>query len=96
VLPGWWHSVSGCLHGFGFAGALAEVGLPQKAIPGALAMFNVPVEIGQLIFVGGALVVAATIERLPVPQASWTPYVAPYGIGAIAAFWVIDRVQAFF
>jgi hydrogenase/urease accessory protein HupE len=86
----------GLLHGFGFAGALAEVGLPQKAIPGALAMFNVGVEIGQLIFVGGALVVAATIERLPVPQASWTPYVAPYGIGAIAAFWVIDRVQAFF
>ena len=38
----------GLLHGFGFAGALAEVGLPQKAIPVALLMFNVGVEIGQL------------------------------------------------
>ena len=41
----------GLLHGFGFAGALAEVGLPQKAIPVALLMFNVGVEIGQLLFV---------------------------------------------
>ena len=48
----------GLLHGFGFAGALAEVGLPQKAIPVALLTFNVGVELGQLIFVarrrGGA------------------------------------------
>ena len=41
----------GLLHGFGFAGALAEVGLPQKAIPIALFTFNVGVEIGQLLFV---------------------------------------------
>ena len=36
----------GLLHGFGFAGALAEVGLPQNAIPIALLMFNVGVELG--------------------------------------------------
>src|SRR6202790_1956334 len=45
----------GLLHGFGFAGALAEVGLPQHAIPIALLFFNVGVEIGQLIFVAAAL-----------------------------------------
>src|SRR6202043_3030375 len=45
----------GLLHGFGFAGALAEVGLPQHAIPVALLFFNVGVEIGQLIFVAGVL-----------------------------------------
>ena len=55
----------GLLHGFGFAGALAEVGLPQKAIPVALLMFNVGVEIGQLIFVAAALAVGALIARLP-------------------------------
>ena len=45
----------GLLHGFGFAGALAEVGLPEKAIPVALLMFNVGVEIGQLLFVAVAI-----------------------------------------
>jgi HupE / UreJ protein len=45
----------GLLHGFGFAGALAGVGLPQHAIPVALLFFNVGVEIGQLIFVAGVL-----------------------------------------
>ena len=47
----------GLLHGFGFAGALSEVGLPQTAIPVALLFFNVGVEIGQLLFI--AAVVAA-------------------------------------
>jgi hydrogenase/urease accessory protein HupE len=45
----------GLLHGFGFAGALAEVGLPQTAIPLALLFFNVGVEIGQLVFVAAVL-----------------------------------------
>ena len=43
------------MHGFGFAGALAEVGLPSRAIPVALLFFNVGVEIGQLLFVAGVL-----------------------------------------
>jgi hypothetical protein len=85
----------GLLHGFGFASALAEVGLPQKAIPVALLMFNVGVEVGQLVFVGLALAAAALFRHLPVPQRSWIPYVAPYAIGAVAMFWVIERVSAF-
>ena len=86
----------GLLHGFGFAGALAEVGLPQKAIPVALFTFNVGVELGQLIFVVFAVAVRAALARLPVPRPRWMPYVAPYAIGAIAMFWVIERVGAFF
>jgi hypothetical protein len=86
----------GLLHGFGFAGALAEVGLPQKAIPIALLTFNLGVELGQLIFVAFALAVRAVQARVPVPLRSWMPHVAPYGIGAIAMFWVIERVEAFF
>ncbi|MGZ8263977.1 MAG: HupE/UreJ family protein, partial [Burkholderiales bacterium] len=39
--------VFGLLHGLGFAGALAEIGLPQNAIPLALLRFNIGVEIGQ-------------------------------------------------
>ena len=85
----------GLLHGFGFAGALAEVGLPQQAIPVALFTFNVGVELGQLIFVLFAVAVRAALVRLPVPRRTWMPYVAPYAIGVVAMFWVIERIQAF-
>lgn len=86
----------GLLHGFGFAGALAEVGLPQTAIPVALLMFNVGVEVGQLLFVAAALALRALVVRLPVARPVWTPYLAPYAIGSVAMFWVVERVGAFF
>ncbi len=85
----------GLLHGFGFAGALAEVGLPQKAIPLALFTFNLGVEIGQLVFVSLALAVRALLARLPVPRRPWMDLALPYAIGAVAMFWVIERVGSF-
>jgi len=85
----------GLLHGFGFAGALAAVGLPQKAIPVALLMFNVGVEIGQLLFVAFVLGVRAGVMRLPVRTPAWAVQAAPYAIGTIAMYWVIERVAAF-
>ena len=54
----------GLLHGFGFAGALAEVGLPDHSIPLALLFFNVGVEIGQLLLVGAVLLLAHVARRL--------------------------------
>src|SRR5687768_1398787 len=86
----------GLLHGFGFAGALAEVGLPQTSIPVALLMFNVGVEVGQLLFVVAALALGALIARLPLPHRAWTPYLVPYAIGPVAMFWVMERIGAFF
>jgi hydrogenase/urease accessory protein HupE len=53
----------GLLHGFGFAGALAEVGLPHHAIPVALLFFNLGVEIGQLVFVVAILTAAGLFRR---------------------------------
>jgi len=81
----------GLLHGFGFAGALADVGLPDQAIPVALLFFNVGVEVGQLLFIGAVLLVGWGVRRsrIAVPSA-WARVVA-YGIGSTAAFWVIDR-----
>ena len=85
----------GLLHGFGFAGALAEVGLPQTAIPIALLFFNVGVEIGQLMFVGAVLggrwLLTRTMTRLP----AWSLNLPPYFIGTVAMYWVIERVGAF-
>ncbi len=89
----------GLLHGFGFAGALAEVGLPQSSIPIALLFFNVGVEIGQLLFVGAVVTVivvgwrAGTRLRLSPP--AWLWRVAPYAIGTLASFWLVERVAAF-
>ncbi len=89
----------GLLHGFGFAGALTEVGLPQTAIPVALLFFNVGVEIGQLLFIAAVLSVTAVgrwlIRRTAIPQPAWAWRVAPYSIGGVAAFWVIQRISAF-
>jgi hydrogenase/urease accessory protein HupE len=85
----------GLLHGFGFAGALAEVGLPQKAIPVALLMFNVGVEVGQLLFVGAVLVLHGLLVRLRIGRGPWAAQAIPYAIGGVAMFWVIERIAAF-
>jgi hydrogenase/urease accessory protein HupE len=85
----------GLLHGLGFAGALSEVGLPPDAIPQALLLFNVGIELGQIVFV--ALVLAtghALVRWLPraMHALRWLP---PYAIGSFASFWVIERIHAF-
>jgi hydrogenase/urease accessory protein HupE len=85
----------GLLHGFGFASALAEVGLPQTAIPLALLMFNVGVELGQLMFVVAVLAGWSLLAKLPARRPAWLPYLAPYAIGGLAMFWVIERIAAF-
>jgi hydrogenase/urease accessory protein HupE len=95
----------GLLHGFGFAGALAEVGLPQHAIPVALLFFNIGVEVGQLVFVAAVLamiwllhqVASKLSEVTRVTQAFDRLDVAiAYGIGSVAAYWLIERTTAFF
>ena len=86
----------GLLHGFGFAGALAEVGLPQHAVPLALLFFNVGVEIGQLIFVAAMLSLAWAFRRAALPAPAMWPRVTAYVIGAVSAFWAIERTVAVF
>ena len=49
--PWWLAGGFGLLHGMGFAGALAEVGLPQAELPLALLFFNIGIELGQLAFI---------------------------------------------
>ena len=85
----------GLLHGFGFAGALAEIGLPQTAIPLALFTFNVGVEAGQLIFIAAALGVIWVLKRIPLAWPAWSLRIPAYAIGSLAAFWCIERVVGF-
>ncbi len=85
----------GLVHGLGFAGALAEVGLPQSDIPIALLMFNVGVETGQILFVSVVLLLIAAFRKAPVtwPEYGWR--LMPYAIGSIATFWTLQRVDSF-
>jgi len=55
----------GLLHGFAFAGSLADIGLPSHNIPGALLLFNCGVEVGQLLFVGAVIAIIAALQKLP-------------------------------
>jgi hydrogenase/urease accessory protein HupE len=89
----------GLLHGFGFASALSEVGLPQSAIPVALLFFNVGVEVGQLLFIASVFAVIGLARRVNrrfnLSQPAWAWRVPPYAIGSMAMFWVIQRIAAF-
>jgi hydrogenase/urease accessory protein HupE len=87
----------GLLHGFGFAGALAQIGLPQRDLPLALFTFNVGVEIGQLMFVAAVLSLRALLLRcrLPRPARLYARPIASYGLGTLAAFWFFQRVSSF-
>ncbi|WP_455218726.1 HupE/UreJ family protein [Kaarinaea lacus] len=87
--------IFGLLHGFGFAGALAEVGLPEQAIPLALVFFNVGVELGQLFFVGVVLSLGWLFHRIKAFPLQPAELVTTYVIGSIAAFWTIERVAGF-
>ena len=84
----------GLLHGLGFAGALAETGVPGDQIPLALVAFNVGVEVGQLAIVGLLIGVAAAAPRALAawPGRRWLP---AYGLGAVSSAWMIERILRF-
>ena len=84
----------GLLHGLGFAGALAEVGLPQGEIPLALFGFNVGVELGQLAFVATVLSLARLVRLMAWRMPVWASAAAGYAIGSVAAFWVFARLTS--
>jgi hydrogenase/urease accessory protein HupE len=86
--------VFGLLHGFGFAGALAEVGLPQEEIPTALLSFNVGIELGQLAFVAAVLALRRALRPALRRTPAWLERVPAYGIGALAGYWCLDRAFA--
>jgi hydrogenase/urease accessory protein HupE len=87
--------VFGLLHGFGFAGGLAELGVPEGQIPLALAAFNLGVEAGQLAFVAVAMIALAAARRALCDPPGWLAKTPAYVIGAVAASWCIERVARF-
>jgi hydrogenase/urease accessory protein HupE len=84
----------GLVHGLGFASALIDIGLPQGDIPLALLTFNVGVAVGQLAFIALVLGVIE-LARMPAIVESRLRTVTAYGVGAVAAFWFIQRIAGF-
>ena len=89
--PWWLAGGFGLLHGMGFAGALAEVGLPQNSLPLALLFFNIGIEVGQIVFVLLLLGVWQLVKR---PLSGWQQRLMPvpvYALGGLSAMWCIER-----
>ena len=82
----------GLIHGFGFAGALREIGLPDGDVPTALLTFNLGVEAGQLVIVSLVLAAIALVRRLAPPALRPVKLAASYAIGITASFWFIQRL----
>lgn len=82
----------GLLHGFGFAGALSAIGLPEGDIVPALLAFNVGVEAGQLCVIIAVLTMLAGLRKLAQPALQPAVRFAAYAIGITGAYWLVDRI----
>ena len=85
----------GLIHGFGFAGALADIGLPKGQELFALFLFNVGVELGQIIAIIAALCILWAVGNITKPGRRFMETLATYCIGAIGMFWVIERLSEY-
>lgn len=102
----WRHPIAvsssfGLLHGFGFAAALADIGLPQTELVTGLLFFNVGVEIGQVVFASVMICLIYLLKRYLAP---WilrfqlqvvSRYGLSYAIGGLASFWLVERCMGF-
>ena len=84
----------GLLHGLGFAGALADIGLPKEDLWLSLLLFNLGIEAGQIAVILGLAVIAWGLSQINWRQRFNT--VAAWGMGSVAAFWSIDRAVLLF
>ena len=89
--PWWLAGGFGLLHGMGFAGALAETGLPQSNVPLALLFFNVGIELGQLCFIGLLVLLAGLGYRLIGERSGALRPLPIYVLGGFSAMWCIER-----
>ena len=86
----------GLIHGFGFAGALGELGLASKDIPLALLFFNVGVEAGQVVFIAAMATTLWLINRF---KQSWTKpleLTSAYALGGVSVYWFSERLPILF
>ena len=83
--------VFGLVHGFGFAGALADIGLPRDSAALALLLFNLGIEVGQLLVVLLLLGMAALSRVFWRALAEHLRYGMACAIGGLGVFWLLQR-----
>tara|TARA_E500000331_G_scaffold101735_1_gene98629 strand:+ start:10346 stop:11290 length:945 start_codon:yes stop_codon:yes gene_type:complete len=84
----------GLLHGFGFAGALGEIGIANEQLLLSLLFFNIGIEIGQLIMIPIFLIIIWLLQKIRL-NFSITK-LSSYAIGGMGSFWLIERVLGIF
>jgi hypothetical protein len=90
----------GLIHGFGFASALKEVGLPPNVVSIALASFNIGVEIGQIAIVSIVIPLLIGLDRLLAgrggkpARAAAVVYALSALIAMLGSYWFITRLVA--
>ena len=89
--PWWLAGGFGLLHGMGFAGALVETGLPYENLPLALLFFNIGIEVGQLSFIFGALLIWQVLKRVVGDRPERMMPIPVYILGSLSAMWCIQR-----
>jgi hypothetical protein len=82
----------GLAHGFGFAGTLAEVGLPEDRIVSALLGFNLGVEAGQIAMVLLFLLAASLVRNIPIMKNLNLEPTAAVFLASLGSFWFIERI----
>ena len=80
------------MHGLGFAGALADIGLPKGTEIWALLLFNLGVEIGQILFVAAVLAGYWLISRMQIDRQKWLARPALYLVGSLGAYFTMVRI----
>tara|TARA_B100001057_G_scaffold140666_2_gene140357 strand:+ start:480 stop:1520 length:1041 start_codon:yes stop_codon:yes gene_type:complete len=88
--------VFGLFHGFGFAGALGELGLRDSDIPLALLFFNLGVEGGQVVFIATMISANWFFGKFSSDGLTSIHRGLAYGLGGIAFFWFLERLPALF
>ncbi|MBW2370750.1 MAG: HupE/UreJ family protein [Deltaproteobacteria bacterium] len=81
----------GLLHGFGFAGGLSTIGLPNNEIAMSLLFFNLGVESGQLLFVALIFAIRGSFRTLAFRWPRWAQLIPGFAVGTLGAFWTIER-----
>ncbi|MBT7887154.1 MAG: HupE/UreJ family protein, partial [Gammaproteobacteria bacterium] len=94
--PWWLAGGFGLLHGMGFAGALADIGLPQSNVPLALLFFNIGIEAGQIAFLllllgGWWLFKQALAMNAVTVNRTRLVLIPVYLLGGLSAMWCIER-----
>ena len=84
----------GLLHGLGFAGALADIGLPEDNLWISLLLFNIGIEAGQIAVI--LLLTALSWVSRSFQEQDRFNKGAGWAMGCFAAFWTIDRTILLF